>query len=81
MQHEAVIKQNYLFLLLVLPLLFLLTYYLLDVLILFALSVLLAFIFDPVINFLEKNSFKRLHAILLVFLVASLIGIGIYSFL
>jgi len=81
MQNEAIIKRNYLFLLLVLPLLFLLTYYLLDVLILFALSVLLAFIFDPVINFLEKNSFKRLHAILLVFLVASLIGIGIYSFL
>lgn len=81
MQHEAAIKRNYLFLLLVLPLLFLLTYYLLDVLILFALSVLLAFIFDPVINFLEKNSVKRLHAILTVFLIATLFGMGIYSYL
>ncbi|MFA6979843.1 MAG: AI-2E family transporter [Ignavibacteriaceae bacterium] len=81
MQNETVIKRNYLFLLLVLPLLFLLMYYLLDVLILFALSVLLAFIFDPVINFLEKNSFKRLHAILLVFLLATLVGMGIYSYL
>ncbi|NCQ18921.1 MAG: hypothetical protein COZ80_06940 [Ignavibacteria bacterium CG_4_8_14_3_um_filter_37_9] len=81
MQNEAAIKRNYLLLLLVLPLLFVLIYYLLDVLILFALSVLLAFIFDPIINFLEKNSFKRLHAILLVFLIASLIGMGIYSYL
>ncbi|MFA4924839.1 MAG: AI-2E family transporter, partial [Ignavibacteriaceae bacterium] len=81
MQNEAVIKRNYLFLLLALPLLFFLLYYLLDVLLLFALSVLLAFIFDPIINFLEKNSFKRLHAILLVFLISSLLGFGIYSFL
>lgn len=81
MQNEAVIKRNYLLLLFVLPLLFFLIYYLLDVLILLALSVLLAFIFDPIINFLEKNSFKRLHAILLVFLIFSLLGFGIYSFL
>ncbi|MDP3150447.1 MAG: AI-2E family transporter [Ignavibacteria bacterium] len=81
MQNEAVIKRNYLSLLLVILPLFLLIYYLLDVLILLALSILLAFIFDPVINFLEKNSFKRLHAILLVFIIASLVGIGIYSYL
>lgn len=81
MRNEAVIKRNYLLLLFVLPLLFFLIYYLLDVLILLALSVLLAFIFDPIINFLEKNSFKRLHAILLVFLIFSLLGFGIYSFL
>ena len=81
MQSEAVIKRNYLLLLLALPLIFVLIYYLQDVLILFALSVLLAFIFDPIINFLEKNSFKRLHAILLVFVIASLVGMGIYSYL
>jgi len=81
MQNEAIIKRNYLFLLLVLPLLFFLIYYLLDVLILLALSVLLAFIFDPIIYFLEKNSFKRLHAILLVFLVFALVALGIYSYL
>ncbi|MCK9424793.1 MAG: AI-2E family transporter [Ignavibacteriaceae bacterium] len=81
MQNEAAIKRNYLLLLLVLPLLFFLIYYLLDVLILLALSVLLAFIFDPIINFLEKNSFKRLHAILFVFLIFSLLGLGIYSYI
>jgi len=81
MQNEAIIKRNYLLLLFVLPLCFLLIYYLLDVLILLALSILLAFIFDPVINFLEKNSFKRLHAILIVFFIASFLGVGIYSYL
>jgi len=81
MQNEATIKRNYLYLLFVVPVLFFLIYYLLDVLILLALSVLLAFIFDPVINFLEKNSFKRLHAILLVFLVFALMAFGIYSYL
>ncbi|MCK9211252.1 MAG: AI-2E family transporter [Ignavibacteriaceae bacterium] len=81
MQNEAVIKRNYFPLLFILPLLFFLIYYLLDVLILLALSVLLAFILDPIINFLEKNSFKRLHAILLVFLISFMFGFGIYSYL
>ncbi len=81
MQNEAVIKRNYFPLLFILPLLFFLIYYLLDVLILLALSVLLAFILDPIINFLEKNSFKRLHAILLVFLISFMLGFGIYSYL
>jgi len=81
MPSEAVLKRNYLLLLLLIPLLFFLIYYLLDVLILMALSILLAFIFDPVINFLEKNSVKRLPAILLVFFIFSLVGFAIYSFL
>jgi len=81
MQNDAGLKRNSLFLLLLLALLVLLAYYLLDLLILFAISILLAFIFDPVIFFLEKNSVKKLHAILIVFVLFTSIGFSIYSFL